>query len=275
MTQMPPPGPPQPAPRPRSRRLPTIVVAVVGGLLVLGLLAFNVLLLADGPSRTARQRAADAHGVPRGVYADVQQQVLAVEDVIGELGRAQQDYWQLMPLDGGAEVINAPVLLTRLDRAVAELDASPARQNPEFESRYTSWRTGYEKWQAGRTAFLAATTEAATTLDGCNPYALPVYAAGVESNREVLEDCVEQLSALEETTDPDLAAVASEAGPGLQQWVDALGGDIGELTAGRDDFLEAFGSRADAAEKTASREQEAVTAGLAELREYADTQTVR
>lgn len=234
-----PPRPPVPA-SPSGRRWPLVLVSVVGGLLLLALVLVNVAVLVDGPSRRERMSAPNEVGVSPAQYHDAWSATLDAGGALTRVDAATTSYLTALPIDDGTDVVNGVDLLARLELSVADLAASPARQDPGFEELHRTWSTEVEAYRGSRAALVEATRTAAPVLGTCNPYALPVHTPRERSHATLLRGCSEDLAALGETGDPTLDGILGEARPFLDRWADAVEDDPTQADAARDGYIAAF-----------------------------------
>ncbi|SDE20127.1 hypothetical protein SAMN04489747_2779 [Auraticoccus monumenti] len=247
-----------------------MLVSVLGGLLVLSLVLVNVAVLVDGPSRRERMRIPNEVGVSPGQYHDAWGATLDADGALTRVDRATSSYLTALPIGDGTEVVNGADHLAQLDRSVADLAASPARQDPAFEALHTTWTREVEQYRGSQATFLEATTEAAPVLETCNPHALPVHTPREQSSTTVLRGCGEDLDALGETGDPTLDAILAEARPYLAEWADAVEEDPAAVEAARDGYISAFVEGTARADQELDRADDPVQEARAALADYAE-----
>lgn len=249
-----------------------MLVSVVGGLLVLALVLVNVAVLADGPSRRQQMRTPGPTGVSPGQYHDAWHASLEAESALIRFHSASESYLYALAIDDGAEVINGADYLAQLDLAVADLAASPARQDPGFEELHATWSESVQGYRASRQTFLEASEVVAPVLEACNPHALPAHTPRDPANEELLRGCSEDLSSLDPTGDPFLDDLVAQAQPLLDQWAGALGGSSAADTA-RDDYIMVFvDGAARASEENRALEAPVLSARTA-LADYAEARS--
>lgn len=217
-----------------------MLVSVLGGLLVLALVLVNVAILVDGPSRRERMRTPNEVGVSPAQYHDAWGATVDAETALTRFDRATSSYLTALSIGDGTDVVNGPDYLAQLDQSVADLAASPAREDPGFEELHAAWSKEVARYRESRAVFLEATAKAAPVLETCNPHALPVHTPRERANATVLRGCSQELADLAETGDPTLDGILAEARPHLGDWAAAVEGDGADADAARDGYISAF-----------------------------------